>query len=154
MDRDPTRKKTFLFGVLLDAHKNTINCSLLRVETRVKVACRRSKASEKETVRGRHELPEVIEPGLYGCANKRGLQRRPLGAVTRLRRRGLGMEAFRPCPVKQIIAGATVYKDDPNSVTLPHFAGEWMGRGKDMEKATMQGCYVGVALVYARNQAL
>jgi hypothetical protein len=47
-----------------------------------------------------------------------------------------------------------LFKDDPFSVTLPHIAGEWKGRGKDMAEAKMQSAYDGAALVYARNQAL
>ncbi|KAK4125502.1 hypothetical protein N657DRAFT_662049 [Parathielavia appendiculata] len=40
------------------------------------------------------------------------------------------------------------------SVALPHIAGEWKGRGKDMDEAKMQSAYDGAALTYARNQAL
>jgi hypothetical protein len=47
-----------------------------------------------------------------------------------------------------------LFKDDPFSVTLPHIAGEWKGRGKDMAEAKMQSAYDGAAIVYARNQAL
>ncbi|KAL2023486.1 hypothetical protein VTK56DRAFT_2482 [Thermocarpiscus australiensis] len=47
-----------------------------------------------------------------------------------------------------------LFKDDPFSLTLPHMAGEWKGRGKDMEEARLQSAFDGAALVYARNQAL
>ncbi|TPX14916.1 uncharacterized protein E0L32_005025 [Thyridium curvatum] len=66
---------------------------------------------------------------------------------------GLEMEEFQPFPVDDV-SGAVLYKDDRRSVTLPHIAGEWKGRGKDMEEAALQSSYDGAALVYARNQAL
>ncbi len=54
---------------------------------------------------------------------------------------GLEMREFRSFPVDDRIDGAALYKDDPNSVTLPHSAGEWKGRGKDMEEARLQSAY-------------
>ncbi|KAI9861737.1 MAG: hypothetical protein M1813_005086 [Trichoglossum hirsutum] len=67
---------------------------------------------------------------------------------------GLEMQEYRPFPVNKHISGAILYKDSPSSLTLPHLAGEWKGRGKDMEEARLQSAYDGAALVYARNQAL
>ncbi|KAK0635023.1 hypothetical protein B0T17DRAFT_515079 [Bombardia bombarda] len=67
---------------------------------------------------------------------------------------GLQMREYRPFPVGRQVSGAVLYKDDPNSLALPHMAGEWKGRGKDMEEARVQSAYDGSALVYARNQAL
>lgn len=67
---------------------------------------------------------------------------------------GLEMCKFAPFPVDEHVCGAVLYRDDPSSLTLPHLAGEWKGRGKDMEAARLQSAYDGAALVYARNQAL
>lgn len=67
---------------------------------------------------------------------------------------GLEAEEFRPFPVGSYIERAVLYKDDPFSLTLPHLAGEWKRRGKDLEEARLQSAYSGAALVYARNQAL
>ncbi|RSL46803.1 hypothetical protein CEP53_010192 [Fusarium sp. AF-6] len=67
---------------------------------------------------------------------------------------GLDMEEFRPFSTGDLVDGAVLYKDDPNSVTLPHLAGELKGRGKDMEKARLQSAYDGAALVHGRSQAL
>ncbi len=67
---------------------------------------------------------------------------------------GLKKGQFRPFPVADHIPGAALYQDDPYSVTLPHIAGEWKGRGKDMEEAELQSAYDGAAMVYARRQAL
>jgi hypothetical protein len=62
--------------------------------------------------------------------------------------------SFRPFSVKAELGGAAVLIDDADSMTLPHLAGEWKGRGKDMEEARTQSAYDGAALVYGRNQAL
>ncbi|EFY87835.1 hypothetical protein MAC_06083 [Metarhizium acridum CQMa 102] len=67
---------------------------------------------------------------------------------------GLEMQEYEPFPVNEHVSGAVLYKDDPGSLTLPHLAGEWKGRGKDMEEARMQSAFNGAALVFARNQAL
>jgi hypothetical protein len=67
---------------------------------------------------------------------------------------GLQLQEYDPFPVEKYISGAMLYKDDPFSLTLPHVAGEWKGRGKDMEEARLQSAFDGAALVYARNQAL
>ncbi|KAK0655231.1 hypothetical protein B0T16DRAFT_363724 [Cercophora newfieldiana] len=67
---------------------------------------------------------------------------------------GLEKQEFRPFQVADHIPGAALYQDDPYSLTLPHIAGEWKGRGKDMEKAELQAAYDGAAMVYARTQAL
>ncbi|KAF3768264.1 hypothetical protein M406DRAFT_251172 [Cryphonectria parasitica EP155] len=66
---------------------------------------------------------------------------------------GLEKDKFRPFPIYQI-DGAIIYKDDPDSLTLPHLAGEWKGPGKDMREARLQSAYDGASLVYARNKAL
>ncbi|KAK3306552.1 uncharacterized protein B0T15DRAFT_492089 [Chaetomium strumarium] len=50
--------------------------------------------------------------------------------------------------------GVGFNNDDPFSLALPHLAGKWKGRGKDMEEARLQSAYDGAAIVYARNQAL
>jgi len=67
---------------------------------------------------------------------------------------GLEKQEFRPFQVADHIPGAALYQDDPFSLTLPHVAGEWKARGKDMEEAELQSVYDGAALVHARNQAL
>ncbi|EFX03438.1 hypothetical protein CMQ_366 [Grosmannia clavigera kw1407] len=67
---------------------------------------------------------------------------------------GLKLRDFFPFPVDEHVCGAVLYKDDPNSLALPHLAGEWKGNGRDMKTATLQSAYDGAALVYARNQAL
>jgi len=66
---------------------------------------------------------------------------------------GLEREEYRPFPVDRV-EGAVLYKDEPSSIALPHLAGEWKGRGKDLEVARLQSAYNGAALVRARNQAL
>lgn len=38
--------------------------------------------------------------------------------------------AFHPFPVRAQLGGAAVLIDDPDSMTLPHLAGERKGRGK------------------------
>lgn len=67
---------------------------------------------------------------------------------------GLEMQEYYPFPINKQIKGAVLYKDEPCSLTLPQLAGEWKGRGKDIDKAEVQSSYDGAALVYARNQAL
>ncbi|KUI64371.1 hypothetical protein VM1G_11174 [Cytospora mali] len=67
---------------------------------------------------------------------------------------GLETQEHEPCPVDEHVSGAVLYKDDPYSVTLPHIAGEWKGRGKDMEEARLRNGYDGAALVYGRSQTL
>ncbi|KAI0879537.1 hypothetical protein GGS24DRAFT_437800 [Hypoxylon argillaceum] len=61
---------------------------------------------------------------------------------------GLEMEEYLPFPVDEHVSGAVLYEDNPNSLTLPHLAGEWK------KKARLQSRYDGAALVYARNKAL
>ncbi|EOO01336.1 hypothetical protein UCRPA7_3163 [Phaeoacremonium minimum UCRPA7] len=67
---------------------------------------------------------------------------------------GLEVEEYRPFPIDKHVPGATLYQDDPFSLTLPHVAGEWKGSGKDMDQARLQSAYDGAAMVYARTQAL
>ncbi|KAK3935481.1 hypothetical protein QBC46DRAFT_323223 [Diplogelasinospora grovesii] len=67
---------------------------------------------------------------------------------------GLEKQEYDPFPVDEHVEGAVLYKDDPFSLALPHMAGEWKGRGGDMEEARLQSAYDGAALVHARNQAL
>ncbi len=66
---------------------------------------------------------------------------------------GLEVGEYDPAPVDEL-SGAVLFKDDPFSLTLPHMAGEWKGRGKDMDEARLQSGYDGAALVYSRNKAL
>jgi hypothetical protein len=66
---------------------------------------------------------------------------------------GLEMQEYDPFPVDEYVNGAVVYKDDRNSLTLPHLAGEWKGPRGNMAEETLQSGYDGAALVYARNQA-
>ena len=66
---------------------------------------------------------------------------------------GLRQREYHPFPVDEL-SGAVLYKDEPYSLVLPHLAGEWKGRGKDMDEARLQSAYDGAALVYSRNQAL
>ncbi|KAK3333195.1 hypothetical protein B0T19DRAFT_448832 [Cercophora scortea] len=67
---------------------------------------------------------------------------------------GLEKQEFRLFQVADHIPGATLYKDDPRSITLPQIAGEWKGPAEDMREARVQSAYDGAALVYVRNQAL
>ena len=67
---------------------------------------------------------------------------------------GLRMEEYYPFPIDNYISGAVLYKDNPDSLALPHIAGEWKGSGEDMIEARLQSAYDGAALVYARSQAL
>lgn len=67
---------------------------------------------------------------------------------------GLEMQEYYPFPIDEHIKGAVLYKDAPDSLTLPQLAGEWGSRGKDMDGAKLQSSYDGAAMVYARNQAL
>ncbi len=66
---------------------------------------------------------------------------------------GLTAHKFNPFPI-ETIKGAILYQDDPFPVILPHIAGEWKARGKNMATAEWQVAYNGAAFVYARNQAL
>jgi hypothetical protein len=66
---------------------------------------------------------------------------------------GLDMPEFDPFPVRQQLGGAAVLTSGTNATTLPHFAGEWKGPGKDMIKAQTQAAYDGACMVYGRNQA-
>ncbi len=63
---------------------------------------------------------------------------------------GLKAEKFGLFPIETIKA-AVLYEDDPASVTLPHIAGEWKGRGKNMFTAELPAAYDGAALVYTRG---
>ncbi|KIH88220.1 hypothetical protein SPBR_07890 [Sporothrix brasiliensis 5110] len=67
---------------------------------------------------------------------------------------GLEKQEFRPFQAADYIPGATLYKDDPRSITLPMIAGEWKGPAGDMRETRVQSAYDGAALVHARNQAL
>lgn len=49
---------------------------------------------------------------------------------------------------------ATLVKDSPYYVALPHFVAEFKDVGKNMNQAELQAGYDGAAMVYARNQAL
>ncbi|KAJ2898374.1 uncharacterized protein MKZ38_003965 [Zalerion maritima] len=50
---------------------------------------------------------------------------------------GLKIKEYFPFPVHKYIDGATLYKDNPNSLTLPQVTGEWKRRGKDIKKARL-----------------
>ncbi|KAI8960869.1 hypothetical protein F5Y11DRAFT_328373 [Daldinia sp. FL1419] len=67
---------------------------------------------------------------------------------------GLEKREYDPFPVDEHVSGAVLYDDDPDSLALPHVAGEWKGRGRNMEEARLQSSYDGAALVYARGKAL
>ncbi|KAI0543289.1 hypothetical protein F4679DRAFT_577735 [Xylaria curta] len=67
---------------------------------------------------------------------------------------GFRVNEFFPFPVDEEVNGGILVKDDLYSVALPHWAGEWKGRGKNMEDARFQSAYDGAALVYSRNSAL
>ncbi len=66
---------------------------------------------------------------------------------------GLEKPEYRPFPVDKI-PGAVLYRHDPDSLALPHLAGEWKGPGQNLEEARLQSAYGGAALVHGRNQAL
>lgn len=67
---------------------------------------------------------------------------------------GPEMQSYLPFTVDEHVDGPVLCKDNPRSVTLPHMAGEWKRRGKDIDEARLQSAYTGAALVYSRNQAL
>ncbi|KAK0655459.1 hypothetical protein B0T16DRAFT_363928 [Cercophora newfieldiana] len=67
---------------------------------------------------------------------------------------GLEMQNYLPFPVDEHVRGATLYKDNPYSITLPQIAGEWKGPDGNMRGAELQSAYDGAAMVYARNKAL
>ncbi|KAK0655506.1 hypothetical protein B0T16DRAFT_314721, partial [Cercophora newfieldiana] len=67
---------------------------------------------------------------------------------------GLEMQNYLPFPVDEHVRGATLYEDNPYSVTLPQIAGEWKGPDGSMREAELQSAYDGAAMVYARNKAL
>jgi hypothetical protein len=56
-------------------------------------------------------------------------------------------------PLRQLLGGAAVPTSGTNAITLPHFAGEWKGPGKDMILAQTQATYDGACMVYGRNKA-
>lgn len=47
---------------------------------------------------------------------------------------GLEMQEYRPFSVDERIKGMVLYEDDPYPLTLPHLAGDWKGRGKDIHR--------------------
>lgn len=59
-----------------------------------------------------------------------------------------------PPSIKQLGGAATLVKDNPDFVALPHFAVEFKGVGKDFQKARTQAGYDGSSMVYARDKAL
>ncbi|KAK0655484.1 hypothetical protein B0T16DRAFT_451155 [Cercophora newfieldiana] len=67
---------------------------------------------------------------------------------------GLEMQNYLPFPVDEHVRGATLYKDNPYSITLPQIAGEWKGPDGSMRDAELQSAYDGAAMVYVRNKAL
>jgi hypothetical protein len=68
---------------------------------------------------------------------------------------GPGERFFKLFPVDDRLCGAAVLvKEVPNSITLPHLAGEWKGPGGDIIETRTWSAYDGTTLVYGRNQAL
>jgi hypothetical protein len=65
---------------------------------------------------------------------------------------GFAIQKFNAFPVSGQLAAAIPYSTK-NSITLPHFAGEWEGPGKDLDLAQIQAAYDGASIVYARNEA-
>lgn len=59
-----------------------------------------------------------------------------------------------PPNVKKLGGAATLVKNNPQFVALPHFAVEFKAIGKDMNKAEFQAGYDGAAMTHARNKAL
>jgi hypothetical protein len=66
---------------------------------------------------------------------------------------GLDLREYKPFPVRQELGGAAVPTAENNAITLPHIAGEWKARGKDMVQARTQAAYDGACMVYGRNRA-
>lgn len=59
-----------------------------------------------------------------------------------------------PPNIKSLGGAATLVRGDPGFVALPHFAAEFKGLGKDLQKGEVQAGYDGAAMVYARTKAL
>ncbi len=66
---------------------------------------------------------------------------------------GLDLREFKPFPVRQELGGAAVPTSENNATTLPHLAGKWKARGKDMIQAQTQAAYNGACMVYGRQKA-
>lgn len=66
---------------------------------------------------------------------------------------GFERPEFEPFPVSQELGAAAIPYLSANAITLPHFAGEWKGLGKDMILARGQAAYDGASMVYARKIA-
>lgn len=69
---------------------------------------------------------------------------------------GLRLKEFKPFPVAKKLGTAVIpryLKPRCHSITLPHSAGEWKGRGKDMSLAQVQASYDGACMVYGRDKA-
>jgi hypothetical protein len=66
---------------------------------------------------------------------------------------GLDMTEFDPVPIRRELGGSAVPTGELDPPTLPHFAGEWKGPGKDMVLAQTQAAYDGACMTYARNKA-
>ncbi|KAK3334066.1 hypothetical protein B0T19DRAFT_459621 [Cercophora scortea] len=64
---------------------------------------------------------------------------------------GLRQQEFRPLPITDELDSAILFEDDRHSLALPHIAGEWTERGKNMEE---ESAYAEAALVHSRNEAL
>lgn len=64
-------------------------------------------------------------------------------------------EAYRPFPIARELGGAAVLiQRDRQSVTLPHFIGEWKCPAGSMPQAKSQAAYDGATCVHGRNHAL
>lgn len=61
---------------------------------------------------------------------------------------------YNSLPLVDALPGAVICPEDPHSPTLPHIAGEWIGKQCSLSKAVLRSAYTGAALLYARHQAL
>ena len=64
----------------------------------------------------------------------------------------LDPKQFRPFPTRQQLGGAAVPTPETNAITLPHLAGEWKAKGKDMTQARTKAAYDDVYMVYGETQ--
>lgn len=59
-----------------------------------------------------------------------------------------------PPNIRQLGGSATLVKNDPEFVALPHFVAEFKDFGKNVRQGEVQAGYDGAAMLYARNNAL
>lgn len=67
---------------------------------------------------------------------------------------GYDLAMYRPFPARKELQGTAVLKRGARATTLPHFAGEWKGPGKDLRQAASQAAYDGAIMVRGRTDAL